>query len=99
MFETDEGGGGRGGREGGGRDGKLGGHIKTARGHRCWIIWKKSGRPAQPPARPHGAELETDRKPRCRPRAPAFTPTPSPLVRLEVSLKGLMSQKGTQLLL
>lgn len=24
--------------EGGGREGKLGGHIKTARGHRCWII-------------------------------------------------------------
>lgn len=29
-----------GGREGRGREGKLGGHIKTARGHRCWIIWK-----------------------------------------------------------
>ena len=41
VFETDEGGGGRGGEGGGGgREGKLGGHIKTARGHRCWIIWK-----------------------------------------------------------
>lgn len=28
------------GEGGGGREGKLGGHIKTARGHRCWIIWK-----------------------------------------------------------
>lgn len=51
VFETDEGGGGRGGggggggREGGGggggREGKLGGHIKTARGLRCWIILEK----------------------------------------------------------
>lgn len=37
VFETDQGGGGRGG---GGREGKLGGHIKTARDHRCWIIRK-----------------------------------------------------------
>lgn len=37
VFKTDQGGGGRGG---GGREGKLGGHIKTARDHRCWIIWK-----------------------------------------------------------
>lgn len=42
VFETDEGGGGQGGEGGGGGgwEGKLGGHIKTARGHRCWIIWK-----------------------------------------------------------
>ncbi|KAI9528790.1 hypothetical protein NQZ68_017389 [Dissostichus eleginoides] len=68
---------------GGGRDGKLGGHIKTARGHRCWIICK-----VWPFCAPR-AELETDRerKPRRRPRASAFTPTLSPLVRLEVSLK------------
>lgn len=64
MFETDEGGGGRGkegGGGGGGREGKLGGHIKTARGLRCWIILEIWSLCAPPAPR---VVLEKDRKPR-----------------------------------
>lgn len=50
------------GEGGGGREGKLGGHIKTARGLRCWIIWKVWSFCAPPASR--AVLLETDRKPR-----------------------------------
>ena len=79
-------------REGGGREGKLGGHIKTARGHRCWIIWKVWPSPAHRP--PSRAVLETDRKPCCRP--PSAGLRSHVLSTLRCRCKGLMSQKGTR---
>lgn len=79
VFETDEGGGGRGGgggggREGGGgggggREGKLGGHIKTARALDAGSFWKKSGRCARhrasraAPEDGSGGERKTRRTP------------------------------------
>lgn len=60
--------------EGGGREGKLGGHIKTARGHRCWIIWKPAVLRADPPSEPHWRRI----------RSPAAEPERRPSLLLSV---------------